>query len=164
MKPYLALTIRPITFKAACAFVKTHHRHNKPPQGMKFALRVVEGEGERERTVGVAMVGRPVARALDDGLTVEVNRTCVLDNAPNANSILYGAAWRVAKEMGYERAVTYTQGDEPGTSLKAAGWVRAADLDARGSWAESSGAKCKVKRDPIGNGGVPRVRWEIKRR
>ncbi len=64
--------------------------------------------------------GRPVARAFDDGLTLEVNRTCT-DGTRNANSMLYGAVWRAARAMGYARCITYTQHDESGASLKAAG-------------------------------------------
>lgn len=150
------LHISPVTFKAACAFVATHHRHNKPPVGHKFSI-AVSAAGE---TVGVAMAGRPVARAFDDGLTLEVNRTCT-DGTDNANSMLYGAIWRAAKAMGYRRCITYTQADETGASLRAVGWLRVKDLAARKSWADSS-VTLKGKRDPIGNGGVARVLWEIK--
>lgn len=104
--------------------------------------------------------GRPVARHYDDGLTLEVNRTCT-DGTRNANSKLYGAVWQAAKAMGYQRAITYTQADETGASLRAAGWVKVKELAARASWAESSVA-LKNKRDPVGNGGVARVLWEIR--
>jgi hypothetical protein len=57
--------------------------------------------------------------------------------------------------------VTYTQGDEEGKSLKVAGFVQAAELEPRGSWAESTTGTIKAMRDPIGNGGVARKRWEI---
>lgn len=110
--------------------------------------------------VGVATAGRPVARHYDDGRTLEVNRTCT-DGTPNANSMLYGAVWRAAKAMGYKRCITYTQADETGASLRAAGWVKVKTLEARKSWAESSVA-LKDKRDPVGNGGVPRVLWECR--
>jgi hypothetical protein len=145
-----------VTFKAACAFVAAHHRHNKPPVGHKFSIAVRAAD----EIVGVAMAGRPVARAFDDGLTLEVNRTCT-DGTENANSMLYGAVWRAAKAMGYRRCITYTQADETGASLRAVGWVRVKELEARKSWAESS-TKLKNLRDPVGNGGVPRVLWEIK--
>ncbi len=67
------------------------------------------------------MVGRPVARMSDDGWTLEVNRVCT-DGARNACSMLYGAAWRAAKALGYRRLVTYTLPEEGGASLRAAGW------------------------------------------
>lgn len=151
----MSLTIVPVTFRAASEFVAEHHRHNKPPRGHKFSIGVCDSEGTLR---GVAMVGRPVARHYDDGLTAEVNRTCT-DGCPNANSALYGAAWRVAAAMGYRRLVTYTQAAETGSSLTAAGWARVRDLPARKGWAESSVA-LRALRDPVGNGGVQRTLWE----
>ncbi len=147
----------PITFAKAKAFIAEFHRHNKPPQGMKFAL-AAEQDGV---LVGVATCGRPVARAFDDGRTLEITRTCT-DGSPNVNSLLYGAARRAAWAMGFTRIITYTQADETGASLRAAGFVRVKDLPARASWAESS-VKLKAIRDPVGNGGVPRVLWEVRR-
>jgi hypothetical protein len=148
--------IVPVTFATASAFVAEHHRHNKPPRGWKFGVGVAGADGE---LVGVALAGRPVARALDDGRTIEVNRTCTTGE-PNANSMLYGAVWRAAKALGYLRAYTYTQHTESGASLRAAGWVRDADLPARGSWADHS-VQLRDTRDPSGPGGVARVRWRI---
>ena len=150
------MNIEPITFKKACEFVAMHHRHNKPPVGHKFSVGLsVNGE-----LVGVAMAGRPVARHFDDGLTLEVNRTCT-DGTRNANSMLYGAVWRAAKAMGYKRCITYTQHGETGASLRAVGFVMVKSLPARKSWADSS-VKLKSMRDEIGNGGVERFLWEIK--
>jgi hypothetical protein len=151
--------IVPVTFRAACEFVKALHRHNKPPTGHKFSIGLQDDTGA---LVGVGMAGRPVARQFDDGRTLEVNRTCT-DGTRNANSMLYGAVWRAAKAMGYHRAITYTQHDESGASLRAAGWVRVNELPARKSWAESTAnAEYRAKRDPVGNGGVARVLWEIR--
>lgn len=155
----MTLTIRPITLRAACAFVAAHHRHNKPPRGHKFSVAVHTVHA----LVGVAIAGRPVARALDDGLTLEVARTCT-DGTRNANSMLYGAIWQAARAMGYTRCVTYTQHDESGASLRAAGWVRSAQLAARKGWAESTAdPELRAMRDAVGNGGVERVRREIRR-
>lgn len=151
------MEIRPLTFREACAFVALHHRHNKPPRGHKFSIGVF-ASGE---LVGVGMAGRPVARHFDDGLTLEINRTCT-DGARNANSMLYGAIRRAAFAMGYLRVITYSQGQESGASLRGAGFVRLRDLPARGSWAESS-VKLKGMRDEIGTGGVERVLWECRR-
>lgn len=67
------------------------------------------------------MVGRPIGRYLDDGLTLEVNRCCT-DGTKNACSMLYGAAWRAAKALGYKHLITYTRQSESGASLRAAGW------------------------------------------
>ena len=146
----------PVTLREACEFIARHHRHNKPPRGWKFGIGLRAGVD----LVGVATAGRPVARHYDDGVTLEVNRTCT-DGTPNANSMLYGAVWRAAKAMGYRRCITYTQADETGASLRAAGWVKLKTLEARKSWAESSVA-LKDKRDPVGSGGVPRVLWECR--
>ena len=150
------MKIVPVTFKEASAFVKRWHRHNKPPRGHKFSIGL-QADGY---LVGVAMCGRPISRHFDDGLTIEVNRTCT-DGYPNANSALYGACWRAAKAMGYRRIITYTQQDESGSSLKAAGFVLVKRLPERKGWRDSS-VKLKAMRDPQGNGNVPRVLWEIR--
>lgn len=152
----MTLALHPISLREACAFIEAHHRHNKPPVGHKFSISARDGE----RLVGVATAGRPIARHFDDGLTLEVNRTCT-DGTRNVNSLLYGAIWRAAKAMGYRRCITYTQADESGASLRAAGWVRVKELPPRAGWAESS-QKLRDKRDPVGNGGVARVLWEIR--
>lgn len=150
------MKVVPISFKQARQFIAEHHRHNKPPVGWKFGV----GLQVDERLIGCATAGRPVARHYDDGLTLEVNRTCT-DGTRNANSMLYGAVWRAAKAMGYRRCITYTQADETGASLRAAGWVKVREIEARKGWAESSVA-LKAIRDPIGSGGVPRVLWEVR--
>lgn len=156
----MSLRIIPVTMKQACAFVAALHRHNKPPRGHKFSIGLADAEGTLH---GVAMAGRPVARLADDGLTLEVNRTCT-DGARNANSMLYGAVWRAGKAMGYRRCITYTRADESGASLRAAGWRRVRDLPARKGWAESTkDERLVAMRDPVGDGGVDRVLWEITR-
>ena len=112
------MIVTPINLDEANAFVALHHRHHKPVPGSKFAIAV----SEDEKVCGVAIVGRPVARNSDDGWTLEVNRCCT-DGTRNACSMLYGAAWRVAKAMGYRRLVTYTLPAEGGASLRGAGWT-----------------------------------------
>ena len=111
------LELRPCDFQTARDFVKLNHRHNKPPAGHKFSVACYDGD----RLCGVCMVGRPVSRFLDDGLTLEVNQCCT-DGTRNACTMLYGAATRAAKALGYKRIVTYTLFSEPGTSLKASNW------------------------------------------
>lgn len=113
----MPLELQPITKKEADAFIRQHHRHHKPPVGWKFGIAVNDGQ----KVVGVITVGRPVARGLDDGWTLEVTRCCT-DGTPNVASKLYGAACRATGALGYKRLVTYTLITEPGTSLKAAGW------------------------------------------
>ena len=108
----------PVSLKEANAFVAEHHRHHKPVVGHKFSI----GCMQAGRLVGVAIVGRPVSRYLDDGLTLEVNRLCTTGEK-NVCSMLYGAAARAAKAIGYRKVITYTLDTEPGTSLRAAGWT-----------------------------------------
>lgn len=112
------LEITPITLRRANEFVTQHHRHHRASKGHKFSIGVCE-DG---KLVGVCICGRPVSRYLDDGRTLEVNRLCT-DGTKDACSKLYGAACRIAKDMGYMRVVTYILESEPGTSLKAAGFT-----------------------------------------
>lgn len=111
------MQIIPVTYREACDFVKKHHRHHKPPQGHKFSI----GLSADGNLVGVAIVGRPVARLLDDGFTAEVTRLCT-DGTRNACSMLYAACWRTARAMGYRQLITYVLETETGGSLRAAGW------------------------------------------
>jgi len=112
------LTIVPITFAEAKEYINKHHRHHKPSISAKFSVAVADESNEIR---GAAMVGRPVARMLDDGWTLEVTRVAT-DGCPNACSALYGAVWRAAKALGYRRVVTYTLPEEGGTSLRASGY------------------------------------------
>jgi hypothetical protein len=144
------LAIRPVSFREACAFVRAHHRHHRPPPGGKFWVGVAVGE----ELVGVAMVGRPVARHLDDGWTLEVTRCCT-DGTPNTCSMLYAAAWRAARALGYRRLITYTLATEPGTSLKAAGWQVSGQTHG-GRW--NCVSRPRADAHPIG----PKRRWEVR--
>ena len=112
------MEIRPITFKQASEFVNTHHRHHKATVGHKFSIGLYDGE----KLVGCAVVGRPVSRYLDDGLTCETNRLCT-DGTQNACSMLYGACCRTAKGMGYKKIITYILESENGASLKASNFI-----------------------------------------
>jgi hypothetical protein len=147
----VSLRTVPVTFAQAKAFVTDWHRHHGPPQGHKFSIGVADGDV----LVGVAVVGRPVARMLDDGHTLEVTRVAVADRAPNACSVLYGAAWRAAKALGYRRLITYTQAGEPGTSLRAAGWHIVASRPPGPGWARPS-----RPRVDHGVDRVARLRWQ----
>jgi hypothetical protein len=113
------MTIRPITFREACDFIAQYHRHHKPTVGCKFCV----GLYEDDALIGVAVCGRPVSRMLDDGLTCEINRLCVIEGHYNACSKLYGACCRIAKEMGYKSIITYILESENGASLKASNFV-----------------------------------------
>ena len=147
--PCLLLEVVPLSLAEANAFVARLHRHHGPTIGHKFSL----GVASDGRVVGVAIVGRPVARHFDDGWTLEVNRTCT-DGSKNANSMLYGAAWRVAKALGYRRLITYTQQGESGVSLRAAGWRIVAERKARPGW--DSPSRPRVNK----NENQGRLLWE----
>lgn len=109
----------PITLETANEFVSAFHRHNKPTVGGRFSIGLEHG-GE---LVGVAIVGRPVARQIEHHFTAEVLRTCTNDKAPKgAVSKLYAACWRAWRAMGGTRMVTYTLKTESGASLRGAGW------------------------------------------
>jgi len=148
----MSLDLMPLSYRQACAFIEAHHRHHKPPIGHKFSIGIITPDGE---LVGVAMIGRPVARHYDDGWTLEVNRTCTL-GAANANSMLYGASWRAAKAMGYRRLITYTRGDEKGTSLRAAGWRVVAERPPRKGWSTPA----MWRADSSTEHGIQRTLWE----
>ena len=135
----MTLALMPISYGDACVFVSHHHRHHAAPQGHKFSVACTDGLEVR----GVVMVGRPVARGLDNGLTLEVTRCCT-DGTPNACSLLYGAAWRATKALGYERLLTYTLATEGGTSLRAAGW-RVIGQTQGGQWDTPSRPRPQVR-------------------
>jgi len=121
------LHLRPITLKAAQAFVLKHHRHNDPPHGHKFSIGLMNGGADGNDAdggvlIGVVVVGQPIARWNNDGYTAEITRCCVLSEQPNANSKLYAAALRAARAMGYRRVITYTLPEESGASLRAVGF------------------------------------------
>ncbi len=113
----MSLYLHPITLREANAYVVRYHRHHGASRGCKFCIGCADDDGIH----GVIIVGRPVARMLDDGWTAEVTRCCT-DGTKNAPSMLYGAAWRAAKAMGYRKLVTYTLPEESGASLLAAGY------------------------------------------
>lgn len=148
----MSLRVVPVRFRDACGFVEMWHRHHVPPVGCKFCIGVAD---EDDVLRGVAIVGRPVARHLDDGMTLEVTRTAT-DGTPNANSMLYGAAWKATKALGFRKLVTYTQAGETGASLRGAGWRDIAERPARPGWTTPS-----RPRDLNGSEGIPRTLWEV---
>lgn len=149
------LTIVPVSLREAQNFVATHHRHNKPPIGHKFSI----GCASEGTLIGVAIVGRPVARGAQDGTTLEVLRVCVIPDAQKGScSALYQACWRAAKAMGYRRLITYTLQSESGASLRGAGWTVVAELAPRNpnQWQSRQG------RDWQSVVGQAKLRWEAK--
>lgn len=150
-EPYRQMRLRvvPIALRAANDYIRDHHRHHSAVVGHKFSIGVMD---DSDALRGVAIVGRPVARARDDGLTLEVTRVAT-DGAANACSMLYAAAWRAARAMGYERLGTYTLESEPGTSLRAAGWVVVHQVRGR-SW--NTPGRPRIDRHPT----VNKLLWE----
>jgi hypothetical protein len=148
----MSLRLHPVTLRTARAFVQAVHRHHGPPQGHRFSIGVVNGTDE---LVGVVIVGRPVARHLDDGVTVEVTRVATTGER-NACSLLYGAARRAARAMGFHKAITYTQDGETGASLRAAGWTLVAELPPVPGWDRPGRARRSLGTDHVG-----RSRWEV---
>lgn len=147
----MGLRVCPITRDEAFAFIAKHHRHHRPPPSHLFSLGA--WLDEEPRIVGVATVGRPVARLLQDGWTAEVTRMAT-DGTRNACSFLYGAAWRAARALGYRKLVTYTLPEEGGASLRGAGWTLIGEAGG-GSWSRKG--RPRVDTHPTQG----KLRWEM---
>jgi len=138
----------PLPLDEANAYVEKLHRHHPPVSFYKFAIGLaVDGV-----ICGVAIVGRPVARGLDDGMTLEVNRCCT-DGTRNACSWLYSKAWRATQALGYNKIVTYTLQTERGSSLRGAGWRCVGKVRGR-SW--NCKTRPRVDKHPLQG----KLRWE----
>ncbi|HAH52279.1 MAG TPA: hypothetical protein DCL80_13910 [Balneola sp.] len=146
----MKLAVIPISGHEANDFIKNFHRHNKPVRGQRFSI-----GASTDKLVGVAIVGRPIARLLQDGLTAEITRVCVVDTAPKGTcSFLYGRCWRIWQQMGGKRMVTYTLQEESGASLRGAGWKIMGE-NKGGGWDRE-----KRKRDWQPIYGQLKFRWE----
>lgn len=146
------LTIVPVTREHVRSFVRAHHRtHPLDSPNAVFRVGVANEAGD---LVGVAEVGWPKARGWSEG-TLEVSRTAT-DGTANANSALYGAAWRAARALGWSRLVTYTQEGETGASLRGAGWRVLGERRARtgAGWQSRPGRARPAD-------GVVRTAWEM---
>lgn len=147
----MSLSVVPMTLREARAYVDEHHRHHRAPQGGLFAI----GAAEDDAIVGVVIVGMPVARMLADGFTCEVTRLAS-DGSRNVCSMLYRAARRAARAMGYRRLVTYTLPEEGGTSLRAAGFTLIGEAGG-GSWNRPLSGRPRVDLHPT----QQKLRWEL---
>jgi len=147
------MNVAPISIREANAWVALNHRHNRPVGSALFAI-AAEHSGRR---FGVAIIGRPVARALCDGFTVEVRRVCVVDDSPKGTcSFLYGASRRAARVLGYRKVLTYTLEVESGASLRGSGWTPT--LASRPhQWQRSEEGKDRAVQDVCGQ---QKIRWE----
>lgn len=142
------MNVTPLTLRAAREYVEINHRHHRAPQGGLFAV----GAQVDDRIVGCAIVGKPVARMLNDGRTVEITRLCT-DGTRNACSFLYRACVRVANAMGYRKILTYTLPEEGGASLRGAGFALAGATRG-GSWSRPS--RARTDKHPT----QQKLRWE----
>ncbi len=152
----MSLTLVPVPLREANTWIAKHHRHHRPARGCLFCIGAADGSG----VVGVAIVGRPVARHLQDGFTAEVTRLCVAIDPRredkghrNACSMLYAACWRAARAMGYRRIGTYTLPEEGGASLRGAGWKLIGEAGG-GRWAREG--RPRVDDHPL----QAKLRWE----
>jgi len=145
-----------VEFSRAAAFVGLNHSHHDAPQGHKFSIGC-ERDGE---LVGVAIVGRPVNRHLDDGATLEVTRLCT-DGTRNVGSFLLGCVRRAATAMGYSALVSYILESEDGTVYKAAGWTMDGTTPGGPKWDLRAGKQLVMdgmaKRRPA----EPKKRWVL---
>lgn len=149
------MKVVPVTLREANDFVEQFHRHSRRTSrdGGKFAI----GASDGAQLCGVAIVGRPLARLLNDSVTAEVLRVCVSPIAPrNTCSFLYGRCWRIWQQMGGRRLVTYTLQSESGASLKGAGWKIVGDLKPRSGWATAD-----REREWYPIYGQAKFRWEV---
>ena len=162
--PPTAWELVPVTKTVARRFIQEHHRHNEAPTPMQVTLAVgLQVDGE---LVGVATAGYPVARMLNDGRTLEVNRVCINGIHRNANSTMYGAIRRAAKALGFRRLVAYTLTSESGESLRAAGFSPPTNIGKR-SWHEDNNPALRPRMDVTLWGerrnaaNEEKLRWEV---
>ncbi len=146
----MSLKVVPLELVEANEFVRKYHRHHQPSQGHRFSIGSVDENGMLH---SAAIVGRPVARLSGSPREVLEVVRLVSDGTKNACSILYAAAARVGKELGYCRIQTYILEDEPGTTLKASGWIYEG-VAGGGQWKHTDG-KARRTDQPTGKKG----RW-----
>lgn len=149
-------TLYPITLRMANDLVAAHHRHSDrtTKNGGRWSVGVAFGN----ELVGCAIVGRPLARLLNDGVTAEVLRVCTVPHGPqNACSMLYSSCWRCWRSMGGIRLITYTLASEEGRSLHAAGFKRVATVKGAQWYREKRPNAVKPIYD------LDKIRWEISR-
>lgn len=148
----MSIRVTPITLREANAYVAANHRHHGETRGCIVVCAIAD---DHDTIRGVGIVGRPVARLLQDGYTAEVTRLCT-DGAPNGCSMLYRALWRSVKALGYRRLVTYTLPQEGGTSLRAAGFALVGEAGG-GTWDRPNGGRPRIDLHPT----QEKLRWEL---
>ena len=144
-------TFIPLELKEANQFVDTYHRHNKHTQGHRFSI----GLQKNGELIGVAIIGRPVARMLQQKGTLEILRVCVKEGNKNANSIIYSRVRKIAQLLGYKKIITYTLKTESQSSLKAIGAQVVAETQPQ-SWDRKN-----RHREEQEIYKQPKLRWEL---
>lgn len=140
-----------IELKEANEFIAYFHRHSKKVLRAKFQIGLMEGN----ELIGVGIVGRPVARHLDDKKTLEVLRVCVKEDHKNASSKIYSRCRHIAQLLGYEKVITYTLKRESGTTMRALGAFIEAETIAQ-EWSRESRKRTS---QPIYS--EPKLRWNL---
>lgn len=142
----MSLNLVHVELKEANEFIRELHRHHKPVVGHRFSV----GCMSNGKLVGVAVVGRPVARMCDAYTTLEVTRLCT-DGTKNVCSFLYAACARAGKALGYRKIQTYILETESGKSVESAGWILDGETEG-GNWERQGRPRrqdqpqCKKKR------------------
>ena len=131
----MTLHVLPIELKEANEFISALHRHHHPVIGHRFSIGCVDDSGMLH---GVCIIGRPVARLAGKPRDVAEVTRLATDGTFNACSILYSAAARTCKAMGFQRIQTYTLPSEGGASLRASGWVEEGAAGG-GQWKHTDG-------------------------
>jgi len=145
------IAVVPCTWKAAQKMVAEWHRHLPALTGARMACALADGD---EPPFAVGTAGTP-SRAWNEQRKIVISRIAVrpgTDPTVNGCSRLYGALCRAAEALGYRQAWTYTLPEEPGTSLRAAGFEEMG-LTAGGEWDRPSQARGKAARSE------PKRRW-----
>ena len=148
------MRVVPIELVEANACISAWHRHHKPVVGHRFSLGALDGL----RIVGVCVVGRPVARLAGHPREVAEVTRLATDGTRNACSILYAAAARACRAMGFRRLQTYTLESEEGASLRAAGWLHEGRAGG-GQWKHTDG-KPRRTDQPITIKNRWAIEWE----
>ena len=147
------LIVIPLSLKQANEFVTKYHRHNKKCTGHKFSI----GAEYKGKLVGVAIIGRPVARKLDNQFTLEINRNCVLNDAPKGTcSFLYAKAIKIWQSMGGKKIITYSLTTESGSSLKAVNFKKETQVQ---TFKKNKGWTNRKNRTWQEVQATPRIRW-----
>lgn len=131
----MTLHVLPVELAEANAFIASLHRHHATVVGHRFSLGCVDDDGQMH---GVCVVGRPVARLAGSPRDVAEVTRLATDGTYNACSILYAAAARACRAMGFRRIQTYTLPSEGGASLRASGWVNEGPAGG-GQWKHTDG-------------------------